>query len=309
MQGSLVVGDQEKVKAGDIPKRLFGKTGEMLTVIGPGGARFRMVSWEEATAIVRRCYDLGINYYDNSHNYWGGRSEEVYGAVLPPFRKEVFITTKCDARTREGAERELDAGLKSMKTDYVDLWQLHKVGNAEDDLEAIFAPGGAMEALVAAKKAGKCRFIGFTVHGDPNTVVELLQASNDWDATLIPLNPADPAYLSFEQIALPAVVERGMGIQVMKSLGNGKLLKWMTARDCINYALSLPTHCIALGFTSLDQVEGDVRIARQHEPLAAGEMEQLRVRAAEAAGPDLEDWKKPLAILGATRETPVHDDV
>jgi aryl-alcohol dehydrogenase-like predicted oxidoreductase len=180
MRRSVVVGGEEKVKAGDIPKRQFGKTGEMLTVVRPGGARFRMVSWEEATAIVRRCYDLGINYYDNSHNYWGGRSEEVYGAVLPPFRHEVFITTKCDERTRAGAERELEAGLKSMKADCVDLWQLHKVGNAEDDLEAIFAPGGAMKALVAAKKAGKCRFIGFTVHGDPSGVYSDRQAHVDF---------------------------------------------------------------------------------------------------------------------------------
>ena len=297
------------MKAGDIPKREFGKTGEMLTVIGPGGARLRMVSWEEATAIVRRCYDLGINYYDNSHNYWGGRSEEVYGAVLSPFRKEVFITTKCDARSREGAERELEAGLKSMKTDYVDLWQLHKVGHAEDDLEAIFAPGGAMEALVAAKKAVKCRFIGFTVHGDPKTVVELLQLYNDWDATLIPLNPADPEYMSFEKIALPAVVERGLGIQVMKSLGNGKLLTSMTARDCINYALSLPTHCIALGFTSIGQVEDDVRFAQQYEALSAEEMDQLRARAAGVAGPELENWKKPLVTSATGRQIPIHDDV
>ena len=297
------------MKAGDIPKREFGKTGERLTVVGPGGARFRMVSWEEATEIVRRCYDLGINYYDCSHGYWGGRSEEVYGAVLSPFRKEVFITTKCDDRTREGAEQELEAGLKSMKTDYVDLWQLHKVGGAEDDLETIFAPGGAMEALVAAKKAGKCRFIGFTVHGDPNTVVEMLRLSNDWDATLIPLNPADPAYLSFEKIALPAVVERDLGIQVMKSLGNGKLLPTMTVRDCIHYALSLPTHCIALGFTSIGQVEDDVRFAQQYEPLAAEEMDQLRVRAARVAGPDLEVWKEPLRALEASRQTPLHDDV
>lgn len=285
------------MKAGDIPKREFGKTGERLTVVGPGGARLRMTSWEEATTIVRRCYDLGINYYDCSHGYWRGRSEEVYGAVLPPFRQKVFITTKCDDRTREGAERELEAGLESMKTDYVDLWQLHKVGGAEDDLETIFAPGGAMEALVAAKKAGKCRFIGFTVHGDPNTVVEMLRLSNDWDATLIPLNPADPAYLSFEKIALPAVVERGMGIQVMKSLGNGKLLTTMTARDCIRYTLSLPTHCIALGFTRIGQVEDDVRFAQQYEPLSAEEMDQLRVRAARVAGPDLEVWKKPLRAL------------
>lgn len=305
MERRAFVDDSPAIKAGDIPKRPFGKTGEMLTVLGPGGARFRMVSWEEATAIVRRCYDLGINYYDNSHNYWGGRSEEVYGAVLSPFRRDVFITTKCDARTRAGAEQELEAGLKSMKTDYVDLWQLHKVGNSEDDLEAIFAPGGAMEALVAAKKAGKCRFIGFTVHGDPHTVVELLQRSDDWDATLIPLNPADPSYLSFEKIALPAVAERGLGIQVMKSLGNGKLLTTMTARDCIHYALSLPTHCIALGFTSLDQVEEDVRAAQRYAPLSEDEMQQLRTRAAKVAGADLEDWKKPLQSLA----TPGHDDV
>jgi len=297
------------MKAGDIPRREFGKTGEMLTVIGPGGARFRMVSWEEATAIVRRCYDLGINYYDCSHNYWGGRSEDIYGAVLAPFRSEVFITTKCDARTGQGALKELEAGLKSMKTDYVDLWQLHKVGHGEDDLETIFAPGGAMEALVAAKKAGKCRFIGFTVHGDPNVVLKLLELYDGWDATLLPLNPADAHYMSFETIALPAVVKRGLGVQVMKSLGNGKLLNVLTAQECINYALSLPTHCIALGFTDVQQVEDDVRFAQEYEPLSAGEMDHLRTRAAHIAGPDLEDWKKPLLAADAGRRTPLHDDV
>ena len=297
------------MKAGDIPKREFGKTGEMLTVIGPGGARLHMASWEEAKDIVRRCYDLGINYYDNGHNYWGGRVEEVYGAVLPPFRKEVFIVTKCDNRTREGALRELEAGLKSMKTDYVDLWELHKIGQFEDDLETIFAPGGAMEALVTAKKAGKCRFIGFTVHADPNTVLEMLKRSLGWDATMIPLNPADPAYLSFEKIALPAVIERGLGIQVMKSLGNGRLLTYMTARDCINYALSLPTHCIALGFTSIGQVEDDVRFAQQYEPLSLDEMDQLRARAARSAGPHLETWKRPWRVLDVYRQTLQHDDV
>lgn len=295
------------LKAGDIPKRAFGKTGEMLTVIGPGGARFRMTTWEEATAIVQRCVDLGINYYDCSHNYWGGRSQEVYGAVLPPVRKGVFITTKCDERTKDGALGELEAGLKSMKTDYVDLWQLHKVGHNDDDLEAIFAPGGAMEALVAAKEAGKCRYIGFTVHGDPNTVVELLRISDAWDATLIPLNPADPAYMSFEETALPKVVERGMGVQVMKSLGNGGLLSLMSAQECIHYALSLPTHCIALGFTTVAQVEEDVKAAIAFDPLEKEEMDRLRLLASNAGGPDLEDWKKPYG--GESRSETVHDDV
>jgi len=137
----------------------------------------------------------------------------------------------------------------------------------------------------------------------------MLRLSSDWDATLIPLNPADPEYMSFEKIALPAVVERGLGVQVMKSLGNGKLLTSIAARDCINYALSLPTHCIALGVTSLGQVEDDVRFAQQYEPLSAEEMDQLRARAARVAGPDLENWKKPLQTLAADRQTPLHDDV
>ena len=95
----------------------------------------------------------------------------------------------------------------------------------------------------------------------------------------------------------------------MKSLGNGKLLTWITARDCIRYALSLPTHCIALGFTRIGQVEDEVRFAQQYEPLAAEEMDQLRARAARVAGPDLEVWKKPLRALEASRRTPLHDDV
>ena len=137
----------------------------------------------------------------------------------------------------------------------------------------------------------------------------MLEHSDLWDATLIPLNPADPAHLSFEKIALPAVVERGLGIQGMKSLGNGKLLSKITARECINYALSLPTHCIALGFTSIGQVEDDVRFAQQHKQLSLGEMESLRTRAAKVAGPGFEDWKQPFGLSSAERCTPPHDDI
>ena len=117
-----------KPRAGDIPQRTFGKTGEKLTVIGQAGGRFPLISFEEAKAITLRAYDLGINYFDNSVDYWDGKSEEVYGAVLPPFRKQIFITTKANDRTRAGAEAELDTSLKRMRTDYVDLWQIHTSG-------------------------------------------------------------------------------------------------------------------------------------------------------------------------------------
>src|SRR3954470_9413755 len=141
-------------KAGDIPKRVFGKTGESLTIIGQAGGRFPMCTFDDAKAITLRAYDLGVNYFDTARIYWSGRSEEVYGAVLPPFRKNIFMTTKSPQRSRKGAEADLDASLRALKTDHVDLWQIHQVSEMEE-VEQIFAPGGAIEAFEAAKRAGK----------------------------------------------------------------------------------------------------------------------------------------------------------
>ncbi len=135
---------------GDIPKRVFGKTGEKLTIVGQAGGRFPLIRFEEAAAVVRRAVELGINYFDTARGYWDGRSEEVYGAVLPPFRKQVFITTKTVGRTRKEAEQDLHNSLRALKTDYIDLWHIHSVSEMED-VEKIFAPGGAIEAFEAAR--------------------------------------------------------------------------------------------------------------------------------------------------------------
>ena len=191
---------------GDIPRRTFGKTGEKLTVIGQAGGRFPLISEEDAKAIVLRAYELGINYFDNAYSYWDGHSEEVYGMVLPPFRKEVFITTKSTQRSRKEAAAELDLSLKRLRTDYVDLWQIHAVGEMEE-VRQIFGPGGAVEAFEAAKKAGKCRFIGFTGHRDPEVHLAMLEAYDNYDSILMPLHIADPGYLSFEKRVLPVAVE------------------------------------------------------------------------------------------------------
>src|SRR5579884_227985 len=243
-----------KPKAGDIPRRTFGKTGEQLTVIGQAGGRFPLISFEEAKAITLRAYDLGINYFDNSVDYWDGRSEEVYGAVLPPFRKHVFITTKANSRTRAGAEAELHLSLKRLRTDYLDLWQIHAVGE-KAEVEQIFGPGGAIEAFEAAKKAGKCRFIGFTGHHDPEVHLAMLKHYDKYDTILMPLHAADPSYLSFEKMVLPVAVQRGLGIQGMKSTANAGLLSEIHLKDCLTYVLSLPIHCLALGCTTIGQIE------------------------------------------------------
>jgi len=284
-------GSPSKLQVGDIPRRTFGKTGEKLTVIGQAGGRFPLISFEEAKAIALRAYQLGINYFDNAHGYWDGRSEEVYGAVLPPFRKSVFITTKSTNRTRQGAEAELDLSLKRLRTDYVDLWQIHAVSERKEVVQ-IFDPGGAIEAFEAAKKAGKCRFIGFTGHHDPYVHLEMLIAYDKFDSILMPLNVADPSYLSFEKLVLPVAVERGMGIQGMKNFGNAKLLQSFSAKDCLSYVLSLPVHCTAIGCTTIGQLEDDVRFAQQFKPLSGEEMAALRQRADSIKGPLLEDWKR-----------------
>src|SRR3984893_1227034 len=276
--------DTGTIKAGDIPKRVFGKTGEKLTIIGQAGGRFPMISFEEAKAITLRAYELGVNYFDTARIYWNGKSEEVYGQVLPPFRKHIFLTTKSPQRSRKGAEEDLEKSLRALKTDHVDLWQIHQVSTM-DEVEQIFAPGGAIEAFEAAKKAGKCRFMGFTGHHDPEVHLAMLKHYDKYDTILMPINPADPSYLSFEKMVLPIAVQRGMGIQAMKSTANSKLLHSITVRDCLTYVLSLPIHCLALGCTTLGQIEDDVRIAQQFKPMNQAELVQLREKAAALGGP------------------------
>jgi predicted aldo/keto reductase-like oxidoreductase len=290
-------GSSAGVKAGDIPRRVLGKTGERLTVIGQAGGRFPNCTFEEAKAVTLRAYELGINYFDTARIYWNGKSEEVYGAVLPPFRKSIFLTTKSPERTKAGAERHLEQSLRALNTDYVDLWQIHQVSEMSE-VDQIFAPGGAIEAFEAAKKAGKCRFIGFTGHHDPKVHLAMLQHYDKYDTILMPLHAAEPAYLSFEKDVLPVAVKRGMGIQGMKSTANAKLLRALSVKECLSYALSLPIHCVALGCTTVAQVEEDVRVAQQFQPLGEGEMAQLRARVSSLGGPGLEDWKRSQQAAG-----------
>ncbi len=289
-----------KPKSGDIPKRILGRTGEKLTIIGEGGARFHLIPFDEGKAVVQRAYDLGINYFDMARSYGEGRAEDVYGAVIPTFRKEVFLTTKSGERTRKGAEAELDTSLRRLKTDYVDLWQMHGV-NRISDLERIFAPGGAIEAFEAAKKAGKCRYIGYTNCRDPELHVEMLKHAERFDTTLMPLHVADTWFsespkMSFETTALPAAIERGVGIFGIKVFGNAFLLRPFSVSECLRYTLSLPITAAPLGFSTIGQLEDDVRIAQNFKPMSKEEMGALRARAGSGKfdtirGPALEYWK------------------
>src|ERR1039457_4968884 len=183
-----------------------------------------------------------------------------------------------------GVTPDLEKSLQALKTDHVDLWQIHQVGTL-DEVEQIFAPGGAIEAFEAAKKAGKCRFIGFTGHRDPYIHMAMLKAYDKFDSILMPLHMADPSYLSFEKLVLPVAVERNMGIQGMKNFGNSKLMQAFSAKECLSYVLSLPISCTAIGCTTMGQLEDDVRSAKQFKPLTPVARTELRHRAQPSAGP------------------------
>ena len=289
-------GHASKAAGGEIPRRALGRTGEKLTIVGMGGARFHLIPFEEGAALVRRAYELGINYFDMARSYWDGRAEEVYGAAIPAFRKHIFLTTKSGQRSARQAAAELETSLRTMKTDYVDLWQMHGI-NTREDVQKSLAPGGALEAFVAAKKAGKCRFIGFTGHADPAFNIEMMRSCNAFDTTLMPLHATETAYLSFEKQALPVAEEKRLGILGMKIFGNAFLLRTFSVADCLRYTLSLPVTAVTLGFTTSGQLEDDVRIAQDFKPLTREETNRIKARAATerfdvAKGPALEYWKR-----------------
>lgn len=287
----------QNVKAGDIPVTIFGKTGVKVSVIAQGGARMDLhPDVAAAAAHVRRVYDLGLTYFDCARMYWGGRSEEAYGIGLQGVRKNVFLTTKSAGRTARDAQADLETSLRLLKTDHVDLWQMHTIEN-QSDIDKILAPGGAMEAFEAAKKAGKCRFIGFTGHFDPAAHAALLKAYDKWDTVMMPIHAADHAYLSFEQTALPVAKEFGVGVQAIKIFGKANLLRSLSPTDCLRYALSQPgVHVAICGAGTQGQMEDNIRTAQNFKPMTAEAIAETRKRAIAGAGvytgPTLEYWKK-----------------
>ncbi len=287
----------QRVKAGDIPVTTLGKTGLQVSIIAQGGARMDLhPDIPTAAAHVRRMYDIGVTYFDCARSYWGGRSEEAYGIGLEGVRKNVFLTTKTMGRTAEQVEDDLATSLRMLKTDYVDLWQIHSIQNRQD-IDKILSPDGAMKALEAAKKAGKCQLIGFTGHFDPGAHAALLKAYDQWDTVMMPIHAADHAYLSFEETALPVAKELGIAVQAIKIFGKANLLRSLNPTECLRYALSQPgVHVAICGAGTQGQMEDNIRTAQNFKPMTAEEIVDVRKRAVTGAGvytgPELEYWKK-----------------
>lgn len=275
---------------GEIPKRLLGKTGVEVSMLGLGGAHIgKGMSEGESISLMREAIENGITFLDNCWDYNDGASEERMGKALRDgYRARVFLMTKLDGRTKQAALAQLEQSLKRLQTDSIDLVQIHEVIRMTDPTRC-FAAGGAIEALLEAKKAGKLRFIGFTGHKHPDMLLAMLEAAKkagvQLDTVQMPLNVMDAHHESFEQKVLPVLQERGIGVLGMKSMGAGDILKSgvVSAEECLRYALSLPTSVVITGIDKKEVLEQNLKLARSFKPLSAEERKGLLARTAEHA--------------------------
>ena len=275
----------------DMTYRTLGHTGEKVSAIGLGGFHIgkKSLSDDQAIRIMRTAVDRGINFFDNCWDYNNGRSEEVMGKALKDgYRKRVFLMTKIDGRTKDAAAKQIDESLKRLQTDHLDLLQHHEVIRF-DDPDRIFAPGGAQEAFLDAKKAGKIRYIGFTGHKDPQIHLYMLKVAADhgftFDAVQMPLNVMDAHFRSFEKAVVPELVKRNIGVLGMKSMAGAIILKSKTvsAQDCLHYALSLPTSVVITGIDGMPILEQAVAAARSFKPMSKEQVAAILNKTSGAA--------------------------
>lgn len=271
--------------SGEIPLRPLGKTGVKVSAMCFGGAHWgRNQDETEAIRILHEAIDAGMTFLDNAWEYNGGRSEELMGKGLQGKRQQVFLMTKvCShGRDKKVAMQQLEESLRRLKTDYVDLWQIHEVVY-EDDPDRHFVPHGAVDALLEAKQQGKVRFVGFTGHKHPNIHLKMLSHDFPFDTCQMPLNVFDGTYRSFEHEVLPVLNQRGIAPLGMKSLtGNAEPIKQgvVTPQEAIRYVLSLPIASLVSGIDSPQVLKQNLDIVRRFTPMTVAEMEGLRVRVA-----------------------------
>jgi aryl-alcohol dehydrogenase-like predicted oxidoreductase len=277
-------------RRGDMIYRTFGPTGIQVSAIGLGGSHVGTPADEnDGIRIVRAAIDRGITFMDNCWDYHDGKSEVVMGKALRDgYREKVFLMTKFDGRTKESTARQIDESLKRLQTDHIDLMQFHENIRLEDP-DRFFAPGGPLEALEEARKAGKIRFIGFTGHKDPMVHLRMLEMAGErrfhFDSCQMPLNVLDAHFRSFERNVVPRLVEQKIAVLGMKPLAEGEIPRsgLVSAIECLHYALSLPTTVVINGCETMDRLEQALEAARTFKPLTEAQLGTLRAKTRQVA--------------------------
>jgi predicted aldo/keto reductase-like oxidoreductase len=286
--------------SGGMPYRVLGHTGAKVSLLGIGGAHIgeAYVPEEIGIRIIRTALDAGVTFLDNCWDYNGGRSELRMGMALRDgYRAKAFLMTKTDGRDAPTAAQQIDESLRRLQTDHLDLIQMHDIHDmAEPD--RVFGPGGAVEALVAARQAGKVRYIGFTGHKNPDVHLHMLETADRhgflFDTVQMPLNVMDAHYLSFGQKVLPVLTAKNIGVLGMKPIGARDILKsnTVTAPECLRFAMNLPVSVTITGCDSMEILDQALTAARNFAPMTQAQVAEILSRTeAAAANGEFEHYK------------------
>lgn len=299
-------------KPGEMQYRPLGRTGEKVSIVGLGGFHIGQpkLSDKEATHIMQAAIDGGITFFDNSWDYNDGNSEKRMGNALQGgYRNKVFLMSKIDGRDTRTAAEQIDQSLQRLKTDHVDLMQFHEVIRMTDP-DRIFAKGGAIEAMLSARKAGKVRFIGFTGHKDPKIHLHMLDVARQhdfhFDTVQMPLNVMDAHYDSFAHQVVPVVVKEGIAVLGMKPMGDHFVLdsKTVTPVECLHYAMNLPASVVITGIDSNKVLRQDLQAARDFRPLTKEQVAAILTKTAQAAKSGEFEKYKTTHHFDSTHENP-----
>jgi aryl-alcohol dehydrogenase-like predicted oxidoreductase len=270
--------------------RELGTTGETVSAIGLGGFHIgSQPNPADSIALIRKAIDGGITFMDNCWDYNGGTSEVRMGnALRDGYRDKVFLMTKIDGRTKQEYNKQLEESLARLRTDTIDLVQFHEVIRFEDP-DRIFAPGGALEAAVAARKAGKLRYIGFTGHKDPQIHLRMLQVAEahnfHFDTVQMPINVMDAHFRSFTKDVMPVAIKQGIGVLAMKTFGDHFILdtKLVDPIEMLHYGLTQPVSVVITGIDKPAILNQALTAARTFKPMSESQTAEILSRTKSAA--------------------------
>ena len=289
-----------------LPLRKFGRTDESVTMLGLGGWHIGEMEEKEAQKTLDVALEGGVRFFDSAESYQEGGSETRLGKLLiPKYRDDIFLMTKTTARDAATARKHLEESLKRLKTEQVDLWQVHAVRNPEDVDERI--DNGVFDVMIEAKESGKSRYIGFTGHTSPSAHARVLNKSDIFDACQLPVNLTDISYESFIEGVIPTLVERNIGVIGMKSLANGGFFggsrhgkhgpnprvvpNRVSIHDAIRFVWSFPVSTLVTGPDNAEQLKEKIDIAKRFSGMKQNEREELIEKVADMAGTTVEFYK------------------
>lgn len=271
----------------EIEKRKLGKTGLEVTILGLGCAQIGSIrNYKQAIKIIETAIDMGINYIDTASTY--GDSEEKVGEVMKSRRKEVILATKTLQRDKESSWREINTSLERLKTDYVDLLQVHSV-NTMYELDKITSKNGSLQAVIRAKEEGLCKHIGITGHTRPEVIKEALNRF-DFETVLMPLSSVDKLLNDFGDVIFPIAKKKNLGVIAMKVLSDGRFTAFVP--ESLRYVFSLPISTAIVGMKTLEELKQNVEIAKKFIPMTELEMENFIEKTKKHTSTSILWWKQ-----------------